>query len=432
MRQRLGTTVNHLTDDQLLRRFAGSGDADAFAELTRRHLDMVLATCRRETGDVALAEDAAQAAFLLLAQRSKRLTSERNLAAWLFVAARHTARNARRSERRRQVREHTAHLLHQNAMQDAHSAEEAWNAIEPRLNEAMARLRPDDREAILLRFMQGHSLAELAERFGVAENAVRMRLSRAMDRLRSQLARAGLVVPLSTLERALEIGAAAPASTLAPATVAAIVLNGTAPTIPLLTKGGFLIMASTAQKFIASAALGLVLLAGVGTAVVQARRSGEADAASQRFFKPLLGKWKGELRYYDFSLKKEDRQVTQAEFRYADDRRKVTLISRYPKFGTLERTQLELRPEIPALRLTEGNKTKEARLEGFPSFLEKGSGTVTMLERDQDEILGKVDRRTLLTLQGDRLTYRTEVRAAGTKKPWAFRAEYDFVRENRK
>ena len=66
-------------DGRLLRQYREQGSQAAFARLAARHLGLVYATCLRETGDAAQAEDAAQVVFLLLARRPPCAPSSRCL-----------------------------------------------------------------------------------------------------------------------------------------------------------------------------------------------------------------------------------------------------------------------------------------------------------------------------------------------------------------
>src|SRR4051794_37273902 len=88
-----------MDDWGLLARFAGEGSQAAFAELVRRHVDMVFATALRDVRDASTADDVVQAAFLLLASKASALRPRqgRALAGWLFAATRLVARDAVRT-----------------------------------------------------------------------------------------------------------------------------------------------------------------------------------------------------------------------------------------------------------------------------------------------------------------------------------------------
>lgn len=279
--------MSHLTDDQLLQRFAESRDAEAFDRLVGRHMGLVHATCRRETGDDSLAEDAAQATFLVLARKAASLRDERSLASWLFATARLTARNLLREERRRKAREERAAVGTEREMNV-----EAPEAIEPLLNEALGRLKPGDRQAVILRYLEGRSLAEVASELNVAESAARMRVQRAVERLRLNLGRMGVATSVVVLVAVLdsEASAAVPPRLLAVSAPPAASSGAGLGSWTLLAKGTTLLLATTTTK--ALVASGVALVAAGGFVFVKTRPVID-DATARAVFRPFIGSWKG-------------------------------------------------------------------------------------------------------------------------------------------
>src|SRR5438093_1095111 len=74
-----------VSDQELLRRFVRANDQAAFATLVSRHGGMVLGVCRRALGNVHDAEDAAQATFLVLAQKASGVSWRPSIANWLHA-----------------------------------------------------------------------------------------------------------------------------------------------------------------------------------------------------------------------------------------------------------------------------------------------------------------------------------------------------------
>src|SRR5262245_23848972 len=93
--------AGQLTDGELLRRFAETGDEAAFAELVRRNGPIVLRACRNVLRDPTDADDAFQVTFLLLARNAAKLTNSPSLAGWLHTVAVRSAAKMRRAENRR-------------------------------------------------------------------------------------------------------------------------------------------------------------------------------------------------------------------------------------------------------------------------------------------------------------------------------------------
>lgn len=187
-------------DTELLRRFADEGDAEAFAELVRRKIDLVYAAALRQAGgDAHLAQDVTQAVFLALASQARALQRHTVLTGWLYTTTRFAAAKAVRTQARWQRREQEASMISTHV----NEPETAWIELRPVLDQAMHELAARDREAILLRYFEGRSLAEVGAAIGLAENSARMRVERALEKLRHLLAQRGITSTAAALGVAL-------------------------------------------------------------------------------------------------------------------------------------------------------------------------------------------------------------------------------------
>ena len=245
-------------DVELLKEYAQARSEDAFAELVRRHLPLVYSAAMRQVGgDQALAKDVAQTVFIALARKAAALSRQPPLAGWLYISTRFAASNAVRQEQRRRVRERKAIDMQEPFGTSA--PEPAWEALSPVLDEAMAQLDVTDRHAVLLRFFECKQLKAVGAALEMTEDAARMRISRALERLRTLLEQRGVVISATALGAALaeEAVGAAPAG-LAPAVSAAAVAGAAAgvaalpPILRVLTK-------SKAK----AAVIGAIVVAGV-------------------------------------------------------------------------------------------------------------------------------------------------------------------------
>src|SRR6185503_11186879 len=144
------------TDLDLLARYTRHGTDDAFAELVRRHLDLVHSAALRQIRSPQLAEEVVQSVFTDLARNAHRLALDTILSAWLYQVTRRTAIDVVRREARRQLHEQMATEM--NAL-NASTAD--WTHIEPLLDEAMHALGETDRAAVLLRYVENKSLREV-------------------------------------------------------------------------------------------------------------------------------------------------------------------------------------------------------------------------------------------------------------------------------
>ena len=255
------------TDHELLTRFARTGDEAAFATLVTRHVNLVWSAARRFTGDDTLAGEVTQAVFIILAQKAGRISAKTVLTGWLYQTARLTAANALKENRRRQQREHQAYM---EATLTPNETNEAWQQLAPVLDEAMHALRTADRDAVLLRFFENKTLADVGAALGVTEDAARVRVNRALDKLRALLAKQGIKFGATLLATAVVENSLQAAPTALAAKVSVIAAKGAATTtsITTLVKGTLKIMAWTkAQTAIVVGAV-VLLAAGTTTSLV--------------------------------------------------------------------------------------------------------------------------------------------------------------------
>lgn len=214
-----------IEDSELLLRYAKETSEAAFAELVQRHVNFVYACAlRRVGGDVHLAEDVTQQVFTVLACSAAALARREVLSGWLYTTARNASAQVVRSERRRQARETEVQIMNELTFSSAHDAE--WKRLRPVIDDALDRLSDDDRQAVLLRFFEAKSFADVGAKLRLTENTARMRVERALDKLRTLLERRGVTSTTAALAVALanEAVVAAPAGLVA--TVTGAVLAG--------------------------------------------------------------------------------------------------------------------------------------------------------------------------------------------------------------
>lgn len=254
------------SDDALLHRYAHERAEDSFAELVRRHLDLVHSAALRQVGgDAHAAQDVAQRVFCELAQHAARLAGHPALVGWLYTTTRRMALEVVRARVRRERRESEAHAM-QQLYHDSGPPPD-WSAVSPVLDEAMHELSEADRVAVLLRCFERRPFAEVGARLGLGENAARMRVDRALDKLRARLAKRGVTSTAAALAVALGGPAVAAAPASLAATITTVALTAAPPAVAGI--GTLAFMASMKIK----TGIGLALAAAVATPLLLQHRA---------------------------------------------------------------------------------------------------------------------------------------------------------------
>jgi RNA polymerase sigma factor (sigma-70 family) len=265
-----------MTDDAgLLRKYAETGAEDAFSELVRRHLPLVYAAALRQVfGSEAMAEDVAQTVFIDLARKAACLAGRDVLAGWLYSSTRLAAYKAMRGEHRRQRRERiaAASMREDNQYPPTEQAE-----IRPVLDEAMSKLSPRDRNALLLRFFESKDFKGVGAALGLSEDAARMRVTRALEKLTALMSKRGVTVSGGALGMVL----ATEATVATPPGLAASICAVATTSVSAGAATTALVKLLSVTKFKA-ALISAVLVAGiVAPVLVEHRTTSHLRAATQ-------------------------------------------------------------------------------------------------------------------------------------------------------
>jgi len=271
--------VTALSDVNLLEahRQRQGGDDRAFAELVRRNVGWVHGSARRRLRDSNLADDVAQAVFILLHRKDPRFATDRALVAWLHRTTWYASEVAAREQRRRRRHETEAAVLRQQVT-DATEPDWQWEQLAPLLEQLIEKRARRDREAVLLRFCRQMRFAQVAVAMESTEEASRKRVARALEKLRHWSSVKGVDIgSAEALAAGLEsevggAASAAPVGLIAAATGAALAGHGsavTASTIPI-AKGAITMMAWAKAKLVAGVALAVLIPIAGGVALIAA------------------------------------------------------------------------------------------------------------------------------------------------------------------
>jgi RNA polymerase sigma factor (sigma-70 family) len=241
---------------QLLAEYIENRSEAAFRRIVERYVNLVYSTALRSvSGDRHLAEDVTQIVFIHLARKAHKLGPKSMIGGWLHRDTCFVASKVLRQERRRQNREREAALM--NSMPDHSTAR--FEEVTPLLDQAINSLGNDDRTAIVLRFFEQRDFRSVGLALGTSEDAARMRVGRALNKL--QLILQGRGLALSTAALATTLGATAVAA--APAGLAASV----AGTALAASNAGGLTLALLKFMTITKSNAGLAVLVAGGLAV---------------------------------------------------------------------------------------------------------------------------------------------------------------------
>jgi RNA polymerase sigma factor (sigma-70 family) len=269
-----------IEDAELLRRYAVSRSEEAFAEIVQRHLGLVYSVALRQVeGDAHLAQDVTQQVFTALARKAAPLSRHPVLSGWLYRSTQFAAIDVMRSERRRRAREQEAQTMHE--LSNNPGPEVDGEKLRPVLDQVMGELNDRDRDAVMLRFFEGRPFAEVGTKLRLTEDAARMRVERALDKMRWLLVQRGV----TSTTAALAVTLANQAAVSAPAGLAAAV-TGAALSGTTAAGGGIALMTFMSTTKLQIGIIGALLAAGAGGIALQQQTNAELTREVETLGRP--------------------------------------------------------------------------------------------------------------------------------------------------
>jgi RNA polymerase sigma factor (sigma-70 family) len=264
------------SESTLLRRFAAGEDAEAFAEIVRRYAGLVYGTCLRVLADTEQAADATQETFFQLTKKGGEIRG--SLAGWLHRVAVRKAVDVIRADSARRRRE-------ERYVDTRAGREQTWQEVAPYVDEALDRLDPGTRELLVRHYLEGRSMADLADQTGVSRPTISRQLDAGLQRLRAELQRRNVLVAAAALSTFLTENTAQSAPAALLQQLGKIALMG-AKAAPVAASAGSLSsvlstgLAAVAKIKLLVAAATVTVAIGVGVLTYESLSSAPHDATA--------------------------------------------------------------------------------------------------------------------------------------------------------
>ncbi|HKQ39714.1 MAG TPA: RNA polymerase sigma factor [Verrucomicrobiae bacterium] len=304
------------TDQEFLREFVEHGSEAAFQHLVERHINMVFATALRRLRDAGAAQEITQNVFVALARKAAWLRGEVGLAGWLHKTAVLEARQWWRGELRRKTREETAVALGTTMKaEDRLAGEASPYPFLGALDEGLLELRESDRQALMLRYLEGRSHREVGAQLGIGEDAARKRIDKALDQLTRFFQRRGYAVPAATATAAALRGVSAhgaPTGASVAITKAAVSASGASLGTLAIYFGKFMALTKTETA--------LICLAVAAAPLAYEWRAAASARSEEKSVRTQLAQFEDQIRQQQRTLAQVQRRLRSTDFALGEAR----------------------------------------------------------------------------------------------------------------
>jgi RNA polymerase sigma factor (sigma-70 family) len=275
--------MKDVSDRELLDRFLADRNEAAFAEIVSRHGPLVMGVCRRVLGNAQDAEDAFQAAFIVLSKKAGSIRNLETVSSWLHSVAVRIAIKAKSMAGERRTRERKIAEMAEMSVADP---QEALPQLRPVIDEALSGLPEKYRAPLVLCYLEGKTNEGAARSLGCPVGTMSRRLEKARELLRGRLVGRGVAVTGAALaallmEKTALAATVTPALAASAAKVAVLAAAGEAAVsapVALLVQGGLKALFAAQMKVAGAAVIAVSLLgSAAGVATYQAMKTA-ADA----------------------------------------------------------------------------------------------------------------------------------------------------------
>ena len=227
------------------------GSEEAFAQIVRENANLVYSAAVRCTrGDAHLAEEIAQAVFQEIARKPEMIPEGAVLAGWLYRHTCFKATQAVRDLSRKRKRELMAAEVHKMNSEK----NDQWDQIASLLDPLMQELKEGERNALVLRFLQGLDLKSVGAELGLSEDAAQKKVTRALEVLQGLFMQRGVHITAIALAATLDLNAKAQISAASLSALLALSKGTTAYTASFGAIPGIIV--KTHQVIIATLLIG--------------------------------------------------------------------------------------------------------------------------------------------------------------------------------